>query len=145
MKNKTANYEAIIVMEPSVNIENQKAFFKKLRDVIKEFKGQIFHINTWGLRKLANKNSHKSTQGLYFHFSFEASVGGIEECIRQIKMDENIIYFHFEKLSSKKSPQEHLSHFQELVEEEVKKEKDRQARLQKRKAFFASKSPRTGV
>ncbi len=136
------NYESVLVMDPALSPTDQKLFFQKAREVIKQFKGHIHHIDTWGIRKLANRNKKRWSQGLYFHFSFKGEVGVIEELIRIIKMDEKILYCHFEKLSSKKSPEEHLSSFRALMEEVVKKENDRLARIQKRKSFLMK---RTGM
>ena len=133
------NYESILVMEPSLSKEAQKLFFQKVKEIIKQFKGHIHHIDTWGVRKLANENKKNWSQGLYFHFSFAGEAGVIEELVRIIRMDEKILYYHFEKLSSQKSPQEHLEGFRFLVEEAVKKEKERQVRIQKRKSFLSKK------
>ena len=133
------NYESILVMESSLSKEAQKLFFQRVREIIKQFKGHVHHIDTWGVRKLANKNRRNWSQGLYFHFAFAGEAGVIEELIRIIRMDENILYYHFEKLSSQKTPQEHLADFRSLVEEAIKKEKERQARLQKRKSFLSKK------
>ena len=133
MENQLANYESVLVIDPALDEKAQKGFFQKLRDVIKSFKGQIHHIDSWGRRKLANKNSKRWTQGLYFHFSFSGAGGVVEELSRRIRMDEKALYYHFEKL--KKSPEEHLVDFRYLVEEAVKKEQDRYARLQKRRSL----------
>ena len=133
MKKELSHYESVLVMDPALDEKAQKSYFQKLREVIKSFKGQLHHIDTWGVRPLANKNRKKWTKGLYFHFSFSGTPGVVEELVRLIRMDEKALYYHFEKL--KKSVQEHLSDFRYLVEEAVKKEQDRQNRLQKRKSL----------
>ncbi|MDE0518254.1 MAG: 30S ribosomal protein S6 [Oligoflexia bacterium] len=133
------NYESVLVMEASLSKEAQKKIFQKIREIIKQFKGHIHHIDTWGVRKLANKNRKNWSQGLYFHFSFVGESGVVEELVRIIRMDEKLLYYHFEKLSSQKSPEEHLDDFRSLVEEAIKKEKERQARIQKRKSFLSKK------
>ena len=132
------NYESILVMEPALDKEAQKFFFQKtVRKTIRDFKGDIEHIDSWGLRKLANKNKKRWSQALYFHFFFKGETGVIEELVRLIRMDEKVLYFHFEKL--KKSPQKHLEDFRYLVEEAIKKEKERLARIQKKKSFLSIK------
>ena len=140
MKNKTINYEAVLVVESILAEEAQKIFFQKVREVITQFKGEIQHIDSWGVRKLANKNKKKWSKGLYFHFSFKGETGVIEELSRRIKMDEKLLYCHFEKLSSKKSPEEHLTDFRNLVKEAVQKETERLARVQKRKSFLSRRA-----
>ena len=134
------NYESVLVMEPALSPDSQKLFFKKIKSIVAKFKGHVHHIDSWGARKLANQNKKKQNRGLYFHFSFEGALGVIEELIRVIRMDEKVLYYHFEKLSSKKSLSEHLQDFRLLMEEALKKEKERQARLQKRKTFLTKKA-----
>lgn len=139
MESKIMNYESVLVMGPALAQEAQKLFFQKVKETIKQFKGDIYHIDSWGIRRLANKNKSRWSQGLYFHFSFSGEVGVIEELIRRIRMDEKVLYYHFEKLSSKKSVEEHLADFRDLVEAAVKREKERLVRIQKRKTFVAKK------
>ena len=69
------NYESILVMEPTLNLKDQKLFFQKVKEIMGGFKGDIHHIDSWGTRKLANKNRKKWSQGLYFHFSFKGGPG----------------------------------------------------------------------
>ena len=140
MENNNVNYESVLVMEFTLAQESQKLFFQKIKEIIKKFNGDIYHVDSWGVRKLANKNKYRWSQGLYFHFSFVGQKGVVEELIRRIRMDEKVLYYHFEKLSSKKSVEEHLEDFRSLVEAAVKRETERQARLQKRKTFFAKKT-----
>lgn len=133
-------YESVLVMEPTLGQKSQQIFFQTIKDTIKQFKGSIHHIDSWGVRKLANKNGKNWSKGLYFHFSFKGETGVVEELVRRIKMNEKILYYHFEKLSSKKSFEEHLTDFRQLLEENVKREKERLAKIQKRKAFFQQKT-----
>lgn len=140
MKDKTVNYELVLVMESTLASESQKLFFQKIKKTVKQFNGNIYHVDSWGVRKLANKNSKRWSQGLYFHLSLAGQKGVVEELIRRIRMDEKVLYYHFEKLSSKKSVEEHLADFRGLIEAAIKREKERQARIQKRKAFFTKKA-----
>ena len=133
------NYESVLVLEPALEKASQKKFFQTIKEVLKQFKGDIYHIDNWGVRKLTNKNQKKWSQGLYCHFSFNGEVGVVEELIRRIRMDEKVLYYHFEKLSSKKSAKEHLKDFRDILEETARRERERLARIQKRKAFFAGK------
>ena len=132
------NYESVLVLDSALPEEGQKLLFQKLKKLIQQFKGSIHHIDTWGARKLANKNAKKWAQGLYFHFSFNGNPGVVAEMVRQLRINEKVLYHHFEKL--KKDPKEHLADFRYLVEEASRREKDRQARLQKRKSFLSKKT-----
>jgi len=134
---KKMNYESVLIMDPETSKEDQKLFFRKIKQITEQFDGEFYHIDTWGLRKLANKNKKKWSQGLYFHFSFEAKKGVIQELTRVIRINDKVLYFHFEAI--KISLEEHLKNFRSLMEEVVKKEKDRLLRIQKKTAFYSKK------
>ena len=137
-------YESVLVMAPDMSKEQQKTLFQRVKQIISQFKGDIYHIDSWGLRKLANRNKKSHAQGLYFHFSFTGQPGVTAELTRIIKMQEQSIYHHFEKLPDKLSLKEHLERWRQTVENSIKKEKERQARLLQRKklnpAFSSSRS-----
>ena len=131
-------YESILVMAPDMSQEQQKVFFQKIKEIILKFKGNVHHADTWGLRKLANRNNKGYSQGFYFHFSFTGEAGVVTELTRIIKMQEQSIYHHFEKLHPKRSLTEHLEHFRQDVENSLKKEKERLTRIQQRKKMGSS-------
>ena len=138
-ENNLVAYESVLVMDPSLAPEGQRTFFQEIKKIIEQFQGFIHHIDTWGLRKMANKNQKKASQGRYFHFLFKANSEVIAELLRRIRIHDSVIYHHFEKLSSKKTMDEHLQIFRQAVEESVKKEKDRFAQLQQRRKHFSAK------
>lgn len=139
--NKKKLYEAVLIAQPNWSKEESKQFFHKLREVIHQFHGKIHHIDSWGTRQLANSAQKKWSQGLYFHFSFQADPGVVTEMSRHIRMNHHLLYHHFEKLSNKLSLEDHLKAFRLVVEDSIKLEKERLARIQKRKAFM----PKTGA
>ena len=95
MESALNHYESVLVMEPSLSEEDQKLFFQKVKKTLQEFKGEFYHIDTWGVRKLANKNKKKWSQGLYFHFSFKGERGVVEELTRKIRMNEKVALLSF--------------------------------------------------
>lgn len=131
-------YESILVMAPDMSQEQQNGFFQKIKEIIVQFKGSVHHVDTWGLRKLANHNTKGYSQGLYFHFSFNGDAGVVTELTRIIKMQDQSIYHHFEKLHPRRSLKEHLEQFRQSVENSLKKEKERLTRLQQRKKMGSS-------
>ena len=134
----SVNYESVLVLNPEISPSEQKAFFQKIKEVVKQFKGDLHHVDSWGVRRLANKNKHRQKTGLYFHLSFKADKGSVAELVRSLRMDEKTIYYHFEKLNQ--SLEDNLSDFHDLLEESAQKEKERQARIQKRKSFFSKRA-----
>ena len=135
------SYESILVLDPELALSTQKKLFQKIREIIQGFSGKIHHIDTWGVRRLAGRNKKKLKQGLYFHFLFDGKKGLISELVRQIRIQESLIYHHFEKLNPRISPKDHLQAFRDLIEDSIKKEKERQAQIQQRKKAFLSKKP----
>ena len=119
-ENALCTYESIIVIDPSLSLSDQKLFFQEIKKIIEQFQGVIHHIDTWGVRKLANQNKKKLNQGRYFHFSFQSHCGAIAELLRRIQIHDSVIYHHFEKLSSKKTLEEHLQNFRQIIEESIK-------------------------
>ena len=79
------------------------------------------------------------SQGRYFHLSFQARSEVIAELLRRIQIKDSVIYHHFEKLSPKKSLEEHLQSFRQTIEESIKREKDRFTQLQQKRKHFAAK------
>ncbi len=136
MNKEKISYESVLVSKPDWDLAGQKKFFQKIQEVIKQFQGEIHHIDSWGTRRLANQNKKRWPQGLYFHFSFNAQAGIVAELARQIRMNDHFVYHHFEKLSSKQSLSEHLKAFRSTIEESIDMEKERQVRIQKRKNFL---------
>ena len=141
-KDSIPAYEAILVMAPDMDQAQQKGFFQKIKEIIVSFKGSIYHADTWGLRRLASRNKKGYSQGLYFHFSFTGQAGVVAELTRIIKMQDQSIYHHFEKLHPRLSLKEHLEHFRQGVEHSIKKEKERLSRIQQKKKMAASFSSR---
>ena len=139
MSNKIS-YESVLVAQPDWNKKEGKQFFQKLRGIIRQFQGEIHHIDSWGTRQLANSNEKKCSQGLYFHFSFQGQAGVVAELSRHIRMNNSIVYHHFEKLSDKRSLEEHLKEFRYVVEDSIKTEKERLVRLQQKRKNFMSRS-----
>ena len=140
-QNPLLGYESVLVLDPSWPVLEQKAFFKKLKETMVRFGGTLHLIDTWGVRKLANKNKKNLRQGVYFHLLFKGRGGVILELVRQIRLQESVIYFHFEKLPLKLTWEEHLKAFRQVIEDSTKREQDRQAQIQQRKARFAARKP----
>ncbi len=138
---KNLSYESVLAVQPDWVLEEQKSFFSKLREVIKQFKGSLHHIDSWGIRRFANRNKKNWKQGLYFHFSFQGQAGVVTELSRHIRMNDHVVYHHFEKLPAKQSLADKLKSFREIIEDSINMEKERQERIQKRKATMARPRP----
>ena len=126
-------YEGVIMMEASTPVEEQKNLFKKNKEIIESFSGQIHHIDTWGERKLAN-TINKQHKAIYFHFSFKASSGAIEELERTMKLNDRVLRVVHTRLAENISLEKHLENFKNHIAESMQKKKEKEAKLKTRKA-----------
>ena len=133
---KTRFYEEILVLHPDVPEKEQKEIYTSQEEIIQSSGGRIHHLNAWGSRPLANPSSKGFSRGLYFHMLFSASPKAVHEMRQQLRINDRILYFHHEKLSKGQTPDGALENFVQLLERTVQREKERQARAQKRQGGF---------
>ena len=139
-----ASYEAVLVMDPSLSKEVQREVLQKIKNCItQDFNGSIYHIDTWGIRNLLNHNRKKWRQGIYFHFSFQAKKEVVQELTRRMRMAEEVLYYHFQRLTKHTTLEANLKSFREIIEISVKRESERQARIQQRKKHQTNQTLQT--
>jgi len=114
-------YEAIILMDPSTSEEEQKGLFQKNKKIIEGFKGQIHHLDTWGVRKLANPIK-KTSRGIYFHNTFTASPEAIAELERTMRNNEKVLRFMHTRLPEGTSLTTYVEKFKEALVERKERE-----------------------
>jgi len=133
-------YESIVILHPDCTEEEQKALFKKNKDILKSFDGEFNHIDTWGRRKLANP-INKVTRGTYFHTTFEAKGEAIAELERTMRINDKVLRFQHTRLDDRVSLAKYLEGFKESLAETIRREKEREAKVMARKAAFKEKRP----
>lgn len=131
-------YEAIIIMHPDASEEEQKALFKKNKDILKTFSGEVNHIDTWGKRKLANP-INKLTRGIYFHATFETKGDAIAELERTMRINDRVLRYQHTRLDDRMSLAKYLEQFKESLAETTRREKEREVKAQQRKAAAQAK------
>lgn len=132
------NYEAVLILHPDTNEEEQKKILKKNVDIIKQFKGELNHLDTWGKRKLANP-IEKTTRGVYFHMTFTAEGAAIGELERVMKINDSVLRYSHTKLDDRMSLAKHVEQFKDALAETLNREKEREAKNQAKKAAFAAR------
>ena len=135
MDNKLRAYEQILVLHPDSFEEDHKEICLMISEVIGKDKGEIFSLDTWGSRPIANPRAKKVTRGIYFHLLFSAPSYAVSEIRRQLSINRRVLYFHEEKLPEKESLEDRRKQFLECLEQTQQREKDRQALFQKRQAY----------
>ena len=134
-------YESVIILHPDVTEAEQKEFFKRNQDTIKAYSGKINHIDTWGKRRLANPIK-KMKLGTYFHTTFEAQGTCVAELERLMKIDERVLRYVHVKLDERKPLEKHVEEFHKALAESHKREQEKEAKFQARKAAAANRGPR---
>src|ERR1700749_3894947 len=109
-------YEAVIIINPDASEEDQKNVLRKNREIIKNFSGEVNHIDTWGKRKLANPID-KFSRGNYFHVTFEAKGEAIAELERTMRINDQILRFQHTRLDDRVSLAKFVENFKEALAE----------------------------
>ncbi|MFN7454015.1 MAG: 30S ribosomal protein S6 [Pseudobdellovibrionaceae bacterium] len=132
------NYEVVIIMHPDASLEDQKELFKKNKSIIKDFKGEMHSLETWGKRNLANPIA-KSKRAHFFHALFQSEAPAIAELERTMRINDKVLRFAHTRLDNRVSLAKHMESFKRGLQETANREKEREAKAQARRAAFAEK------
>ncbi len=130
-------YEALILVDPDTSEEEQKSIFKKSKEIVNQHDGHVHHVDTWGKRKLANPTK-KFRKAIYFHSSYEVEPNAIKEIERVLGINDKVIRFIHTRLDEKHSIAHHMNAFKEALVDVANKEKEREAKFQKRRQARSS-------
>lgn len=125
-------YEQVLVLHPDSSEQEQKAICRMIADIIEKQKGEVFRVDTWGSRPIANPKAKGISRAWYFYMLFSAPADVIAEIRRQLSINNKVVYFHQEKLPKKETPETHIQKFLQNLEQTAQREKERVARNQKR-------------
>lgn len=131
------HYEVVVIMHPDANLEEQKELFRKNKGIIEQFGGSIFSLDTWGKRNLANPIG-KTRKAIYFHSSFESNPGAIAELERTMRINDKVLRYMHTKLDERVPLSKYMETFKKAIVESANKEKEREAKIQAKKAAFAA-------
>lgn len=130
-------YEVVVIMHPDANLEEQKELFRKNKGIIEGFKGNVFSLETWGKRNLGNP-INKLRKGIYFHSMFESQPAAIQELERTMRINDKVIRFMHSRLDNRIPLSKHLEAYKKGLLETAQREKEREAKIQARKASMAA-------
>lgn len=130
-------YEVVILMHPDATIEEQKELFKKNKGTIESFQGSIHSLETWGKRTLATPIG-KLKKAVFFHSTFEADTQAIAELERTMRINDKVLRFMHTRLDERVSLPKFMETFKKGLSESAAREKEREAKVQARKAAFAA-------
>lgn len=131
------NYESVILLSPSSNEGDHKSIFQDYKNTLEKYKGELNHLDTWGSRKLGNQ-IEKNKTAYYFHASFRAAPEAVAELERKMRIDDRVLRFFHLRLDDRVSLAKHVEQFKEDLKETSNREKEREAKFQKKKAARAA-------
>jgi small subunit ribosomal protein S6 len=125
-------YECVIIYHPDATEKDLAAFFKKQKEVIKQFDGDLHHVDSWGKRRLANPIK-KLRMGTYLHSTFESSPESVAELERLMRINDNVLRFTHTKLDERISLNQHVENFRNTIKASIEKENEREKAFQARR------------
>lgn len=136
-------YELVVILHPDVTDDEQKAFFRKNREIVQSFSGTIYHVDTWGKRKLGNP-IHRVARGNYFHMTFEAAGNAVHELERTMRINDRVLRFQHTRLDDRVSLAKFVEKFKDALTETANREREREIKNQQRKMARAeaARAPR---
>lgn len=133
-------YEQVLVLHPDSSENEQKEICRMTADIIEKRKGELFRVDTWGSRPIANPKAKKAGRGWYFYMLFSASAEVIAEIRKQFSINKKVLYFHQEKLPKKETPESYIQKFLKNLEQTEMREKERIAKYQKKQSWSAGRT-----
>lgn len=131
-------YESIVLVHPEASEQVQKDLFKKNASIIKEHSGDLNSVETWGKRFLANPIK-KINKAIYFHTTFKANTETITELERTMRINDSVLRFMHVRLDDETDLNKHLDKFKEDLAEAHKRQKEFEAKKQKKAERFQKK------
>lgn len=134
---ETKPYEAVVIMHPDANLEEQKNLFRKNKGIIQEFKGEVLALETWGKRTLANA-INKQRKGVYFHMMFQSAPGSIAELERTMRINDKVLRYMHVRLDDRVPLVKHMEKYKKGLAESAQREREREAKIQAKRAAMAA-------
>lgn len=131
------SYELVAILSPDATSDQQKDVFRKNKAIIESFNGEMYSLETWGRRVLANPIKKKK-HGVYFHMLFQAKPAAVAELERVMRISDHVMRFMHIALDERVPLAAHEEQFRTALKETHEREKEREAKIQARKAAAAA-------
>lgn len=95
-KENMANYELMLIINPSVSEEDRNTSLENLKSIFEKNEAKVEKEDLWGDKKLAYQ-INKLDRGFYALYDLELDGKKIKELSRLINLDKNIIRYMFSK------------------------------------------------
>ncbi|MEE9217545.1 MAG: 30S ribosomal protein S6 [Acidobacteriota bacterium] len=87
-----SHYELIWIAAPTLSPEDVERLSQDLEKVLKERGGTLLKNESWGRKRLAYK-VRKHDEGYYVYYLIESNHTVVDELVRRIRMNDDIIKF----------------------------------------------------
>ncbi len=94
-----ANYEMMLIIDPSLNEETRNETVSSLKGILEKNSAKIEKEDVWGDKKLAYK-INKSDRGYYILLNLDLDGTKIKDISKEINLNKNIWRYMFVKQDS---------------------------------------------
>lgn len=94
-----ANYEFMLIMDPSLSETDRESSIKNLKSILKKHSTKVTKEDVWWDKKLAYK-INKSERGFYVLYELDLDWTNIKDISKEINLDKSIWRYMFVKQES---------------------------------------------
>ncbi|GAA2120350.1 30S ribosomal protein S6 [Streptomyces synnematoformans] len=84
------HYEVMVILDPDLEERAVSPLIESFLSVIREAKGKVEKVDTWGRRRLAYEIK-KKPEGIYSVIDIEAEADVVKELDRQMNLNESVL------------------------------------------------------
>jgi len=117
-------YETIFILQPDLSEDEINVITGRAKEIISSYKGELFRMDDWGVRKLAY-SIKKFARGRYYYARFDGGAELIAELERRLRLDEKVLRYqsvNITDLPEKSVPEKKAPVVDEVVETETEVE-----------------------
>lgn len=86
------NYETVFILNPVLSEKEAKDTVQKFKEVLTQHNADVYHVEEWGIKKLAYPIQHKST-GYYALMEFSGNKDSVKLLETEFRRDERVMRF----------------------------------------------------
>ncbi|AKH83474.1 30S ribosomal protein S6 [Streptomyces sp. CNQ-509] len=84
------HYEVMVILDPDLEERAVSPLIESFLSVIREAKGKVEKVDTWGRRRLAYEIK-KKPEGIYSVIDIQAEADVVKELDRQMNLNESVL------------------------------------------------------
>ncbi|MET7639270.1 30S ribosomal protein S6 [Streptomyces sp. NPDC005438] len=84
------HYEVMVILDPDIEERSISPLIEGFLSVVREAKGKVEKIDTWGRRRLSYE-INKKPEGIYSVIDLQAEPAVVKELDRQMNLNEQVL------------------------------------------------------